>query len=799
MVIAVVMLAGRGRSPHAPRTLQVEMQASGTVARLFWSADSQFADDRSIRVPLRPTSGGFQTLRFPLPSQGARRLRFDPTDAPGEILIGKVQLVDSNGQVLGALNPESLKPASQIASISRLGDVTRVVTEPSAANPSLVASLACVEDTGPLDSLSRVTPVSLALVSLAVAALLLASLVVVGRAVFRDAALPPAGARTGRLAALWIVALFLVVFSAKLFLMRQNPVTVPFWDQWDAEARTLFVPFNDCDLSWPQMFSLHNEHRIFFTRLLALDLLVVNGQWDPRLEQVVNAAMHALTAVLVAVMFWVVSGRRWLDLLVFVSAVIFAVPFSWDNTLAGFQSAFYFLLLFSVLALWLTTRYRAGSGPWWLGWLCAVAAIFTSAGGVLTTVAIIGVVALKVGGNWREWREPLITLASAAAVLAIGIAMSSLSGPGTADLKPGTVAQFSGALAHNLAWPWIDRPSLALVMWLPVGLLLVSLLPRLSRTTELERLTVALGIWVALNAAAVAYGRGAALLPERRYLDFLSLGVVANAAALMAWLDRAASGSTARRVARGALAGWLVFAVVGVDRLAGQSLRDLAVWRPYFAAHAANVKRFVVTGDLAEFTSKRSIIDIPYPSGLLLATILRDPYIRGILPGAAREPVHLEPRVVTNNTFVRDGSPERRHDPLARTWGSYSERGRSAEGRFDSQPVSCRRDLRLSVPVSGYLGWPNQYLALKDLTSGADLAIMPATVPREAWVDVSVRCPDGPFAITAIDAAGDSWFAFREPVEVGSASVVAERLISWSREVLLAALALAVLAARWTW
>ena len=93
---------------------------------------------------------------------------------------------------------------------------------------------------------------------------------------------------------------------------------------------------------------------------------------------------------------------------------------------------------------------------------------------------------------------------------------------------------------------------------------------------------------------------------------------------------------------------------------------------------------------------------------------------------------------------------------------------------------------------------PNQYLALKDLISGADLAIMPAAVPREGWVDVIVPCPDRPFAITAIDANGESWFAFREPVEVGWASVVAEGLIGWSREMLLAALALAALAARWT-
>ena len=152
----------------------------------------------------------------------------------------------------------------------------------------------------------------------------------------------------------------------------------------------LYVPFKACDLTWSQMFSLHNEHRVFFSRLLALDLLVVNGQWDPRLQQVVNAVMHSLTALLVVTTFWIANERRRLDLLVFVGALTFALPFGWENTLVGFQSAFYFLLLFSVLGLWLTTRYRAGSG-----------CVGTSAG----CAPSVGCLRLQVESCYR-WRLP---------------------------------------------------------------------------------------------------------------------------------------------------------------------------------------------------------------------------------------------------------------------------------------------------------------------------------------------------------------------------------------------------------
>ena len=353
----------------------------------------------------------------------------------------------------------------------------------------------CLDGDASLHALTRVTGPSLALVSAVAVALLAFCVVVIGRQVMAG------GAATWRPAVLWLATLFLVVFSAKLFLMRDNPVTVPFWDQWDAEASRLFVPFNSCDLSWSQMFSLHNEHRIFFTRLLALDLLAVNRLWDPRVEQVVNAAMHAFTGVLLATLLWLANERRRMDLVAMVCAFTFAMPFAWDNTLMGFQSAFYFLLLFSIPAIGLIGRYRQGSGPWFLGWACALSALFTSAGGVTAAVAIAGMVVLKLAGNWREWGEALSNLMVAAVVTGIGLALASPPLPGHEPLRAKTVAEFSGALWHNLAWPWIDFSQFAVVMWLPICLLLIAAAWRRGRTTELERLIVALGGWVAMNAA----------------------------------------------------------------------------------------------------------------------------------------------------------------------------------------------------------------------------------------------------------------------------------------------------------
>jgi len=658
---------------------------------------------------------------------------------------------------------------------------------------AIMPGQACLSGNAALVALTRVTGPTLAVVSSVAIALLFACVAVIARDVMSD------GAASWRPAVLWLIILFLIVFSAKLFLIRDNPATVPFWDQWDAEARRLFVPFNACDLSWSQMFSFHNEHRIFFTRLLALDLLNLNGVWDPRIEQVVNAAMHASVGVLLATMLWLANARRRMELIALVCAFTFAMPFAWENTLMGFQSAFYFLLLFSIPAIGLVGRHRPGSTSWFLGWACALSALVTSAGGMTAAVAIAGMVVLKLAGDWREWREALSNLMAAAVVTGLGLALASPPLPGHEPLRAKTAGEFFGALSHNLAWPWTDAPQLAAVMWLPVCLLLVAAAWRRGRTTELERLAVALGAWVAMNAAAIAYGRGAGGgYPATRYMDFLSIGLIANTLALVAVVNWTGTNLMARRAAWAALGVWLVFEVAGTDRLTSRAIVDLGVWRQYYAAQSANVRQFVITDDLAGFAAKHPPDEIPYPDPQSLAATLRDPFIRRILPSAVREPLHLEANGPGSNAFVVDGSPVRApHDPLNPVWGSYGDRGRATEGRFDSRSLpGCRAGQLLTFTVSGYLGQPNHYLALKELVSGRDVPVVPAKVPREEWTAVAVPCPEHTFAVVAIDAEPESWFAFREPVVTGRLSLQGERLIAWSRELFFAALAFAALALR---
>jgi hypothetical protein len=797
----VIVLAGSGDgngSARTPQILEIEIRASGgTHAQLSWGDTLDFSNGRVVRVPLQ-AADGYQHLRFRMPPQGARWLRLE-TDASGGLWIRNVRLLDAVGNITAVLDPERLHPIQQIALMTREDDATHVVPVPGATNASVYTKLPSGDAGSFVDRMFLVTPFSLGLVSAAVWGLLIASAVAIGRTVLRNepanSTLPSPWHR-----AAWFGILFLVVFSGSLLLMRQNPVTTPFWDQWDHEASLLYVPYHEGGLSWRAMFSLANEHRIFFTRLLALDLLTANGQWDPRFQQVVDAGLHAFTAVLLVAGLWLANDRRRLDLLVFIGALSFAPPFAWENVLSPIQSAAYLLILFSILALVLVAIFPPPRVAWGLGWLCAACALFTFGSGIFVPVALMGMAVMKWASARSGWRELAANMVAGGLVLGLGAALVSPPLAGHAPLKAGTIGAFAGALGHSLSWPWVDLEWPSVFIWLPMTAMLVGAIWRRGRTTTLERVAVGLAIWVALHAAALAYGRGAgAAQPATRYMDYLSLGLVANAMALVSIAERAGRVTATRRVAEAVLIGWLAVLAVGVERLVERNAGELSQWRQWFANHAANVRNLMVTGDYGRFMMQPPLSQLPYPDPGRLTTLLQDPYIRAILPSVVRTPIHVEPRLATSAGFARQ-QPQRGvpYDALAPAWWSLTEEGRGAVGRFESEPMTCGAGPRLQIAVSGYLGWPNQHLTLKEVNTGRSLSVEPSELAREQWREAIVPCPSGPFQIVAVDDARDSWFGFREPVETGRAMVLTDWLIAHSRGMLFTALALAFVAVRRT-
>lgn len=109
----------------------------------------------------------------------------------------------------------------------------------------------------------------------------------------------------------WLKGLLLglVVLGAKWAVVGQFAGEAPYNDQWNAEAVGLYAPIMRGEFRWDALFTSHNEHRIVLTKAWDVALFgLTGGQWDPRLQMVASAAIHAGWLGLLGV--WLARGCR---------------------------------------------------------------------------------------------------------------------------------------------------------------------------------------------------------------------------------------------------------------------------------------------------------------------------------------------------------------------------------------------------------------------------------------------------------------------------------------------------------
>lgn len=160
----------------------------------------------------------------------------------------------------------------------------------------------------------------------------------------------PVGAPLARLlrALAWLAIAVPVGISVN-FIARFG-IDVPNWDQWD------LVPFLERAaqgaLSLSELASLHNEHQIFFPRLIMLGLARLTG-WDVRAEMWAGWSMVMLT---LGILYLELRGRARpagfiLRALVPASWLLFSLR-QWENWLWGWQLQIFLAVLAAAIALW---------------------------------------------------------------------------------------------------------------------------------------------------------------------------------------------------------------------------------------------------------------------------------------------------------------------------------------------------------------------------------------------------------------------------------------------------------------
>jgi hypothetical protein len=564
----------------------------------------------------------------------------------------------------------------------------------------------------------------------------------------------------------WIAATFLFVLGATLAHVHAFGTSMPLLDMWNGEG-DMYLRFHAGTLTLADIAAPHNEHRIFFSRAVSFLLLLANGQWDNRLACVASALLHSVCAALSAWVFWRAAAKRSIGAICLLTILVFAPPYS-RNDLSGFQSQFGFAYLLGLLTVWWLGIATPFSRRWWLGLACALASIFTVGAGYFAAAAVAGVAVLRLFRTPARLRDEIPTVIAAAAVVVFGALLTVHVAP-HAILRAHSPIDFAIALGKGLSFPFTEWPWLAPLVWAPLGAFSFAWLARRAPAEREAEVSLIVGLWVACQCLAIAYSRGAGGQgPAARHFDVLLPGTLAQATVALGFLAQGLRAWTLRNVSLGI---WATGVAAGLSVHAGYTLvlaspRDKAGDEQ----SATTLRVFLATGDRSSLVGR----PIPYPEAMVdtFARYAGDPYLRTILPPSVRRPLDVEPEILGDGEFTRDGSPP---ELGPEAWGSWHRDNRPATGDLTSK--------LLPAPTTRYLRFEIAGMGAKDL----DLAVVPSGGgemrvfgPIEAsgarpttW---TVRSPKSPFRIVARDRNADpaAWLAFRGPVETPSLSVAAE-------------------------
>lgn len=605
------------------------------------------------------------------------------------------------------------------------------------------------------------------------------------------------------LPAAFALCLFAFILGVRWAVFDRYGMTMPEWDQWDAEGLYLLAPWFNNDHFLRALFTPHNEHRVVLTKLLNLGLTVANGHWDQRLETTANAFLPATLAVAFFFLARRHLARRWLAPLTVFLAVIFAFPFAWQNVLGGFHSQQFFLVSLALVAIALLPFATPFSVRWWLGALAAWLGLLSMGSGLFGAVVVIGLVGVQFFRRERTFASALPTLVVCTLVSAVGW-FTRTEVPYHASLKAQNLHDFAFTIIRSLQWPAPLSPWFAVVLWLPFAWLIARLVfssrPLPAPPRGFGYFILGLGVWVWLQLVATGYARGAGgPPPASRYIDTLVFGLVANAFALV-WLAAPAllAASLRRGLAALALA-WVGLFVWGAQAELRQIFNvELPPVEVYHRYCEINVRNYLYTGDEKHLDQEH----IPYPGAGSFLQRIGIPALRDRLPVTVRPPLQLT--AARGNFLASD--PRQLHPPAAglapsapplvyrSTWGSFSANASAEPREFTTAPLRAPLGAWLKFETAGSVGAPDTVLELRAAATGAVLAsVVPDKIPGDTWRAAYVRAPSEAFVIYARAPDAARWLAFSAPVEMATGSYWAWQLTKNGHLIALTALALALL------
>jgi hypothetical protein len=716
---------------------------------------------RPLQYTLAPsTDYKVYTLQLPELGEPLVWVRLDPMLSMGELWLRNMVIMEGSN-VIRRLDTTTLESLNPQAKINWTGNELRIMRSSEQDYPAFYVTRIYPIRTA-TDGYPRMSGIGVAGIWFVVICVTIALLMKVGR----ELRLSDWPARM-----VWVGA-FLAILGGRFLTIHLLGVSFHQADAWDHEPWYLYFPFQDGNLSWRHLFAPCNEHRIFFTRILSLGVFLVNGQWDNLVLASCNNIVYACAFTGMGLLLWHQAGRCFLSIFALAITLLGTLPFAWENTVWSFQSQFYFCVAFSVLILWLLLSRTPRDTGWYLGIAAAVWCLFTVGAGRLPAIVICCIMVLRLWVEPRQWKTHMATLLACAGVL--GFERLLPSTPEIWSMKTRTIDQFIATFGKTFSWPFVGSEWMWILVWLPMFCLVVNRFRKRQEISSFEWLVFAIGGWGFISALGVGLKRGAfSQGPVSRYMDMTSLALLANVAAILALYMRLRP-VAARRCALAGCAWALVMgcglAQVSFDQLnynAGARLAyNRLVVRP-------NIITFLREDKLSQLLSLREA-QLPHPDQMAVATYLRCPRIRAILPSSIRPPVSVMPDAVSGFSVGGIGTGHR-YDIVDTIWGSFGPQGNMGWGDFRSQPLRRLALPWLEFEVMGdmYTGLrrDNFYLRLQDPASLRESTASDIDWNNGRYGSVTMKAPCSNPLITAMDHDSAFWMSFTEPREKSTLSV----------------------------
>lgn len=566
-----------------------------------------------------------------------------------------------------------------------------------------------------------------------------------------------------------------------------NPI--PYSDEWIALIDNVLRPWATGQFSPWDLFKSHNEHTIVPTRLLGLVMLWINhGQFDNVPSALLNAFFYAgAWAVPIYLFFRNATGT--LKTFAVVLGLAALVPLEGEDLIFGFQNQYYFLIAGSVATLWLATTACTTSRRSLAAFaLVAFATCVSMGSGFFASALAIAICALR----WQ--REPQHRKALQLRML-IGLAITIFGL--ILLLHSFVVMKQQGILGNKqidldgvrrvfscLAWPYTSTAWAGVLLSLPFAAFSLRLLWRRESAMPLDYLAFGIGLWAGAQACALAFDRHSeATSLASRYLPVLLFWPLMNVYSVTRLVADATGGRSTRAgamilsllpaVAAGAL-------IANTVKMAPASLTAVAVASQQHQMQAEHIARYVRMND-TDALYKAGHMGLPYSNTAKLQSLLDDPAVRQGLPANVRpgmvvkaDPAETSPAFVPYGAFK---SVPRRDDLPG--FGSHSEAGDAAVGRFRSEPLDTEFPF-VRLDLAGYIPEAGLSLRLECVDNANCKAsdVLPFEQARESWRGIYVKVPQSHFRIAADDTSRTRWLAFTAPVEVGELSVLSDAFVN---------------------